>query len=293
MTKHRYWTELAVVQPDVTAKQPPARLPESFLCPWLRPAERGVVAELGLGMRKEEADRGRDGESFLPAAPAPPHWAVRAATALAILFKVGSIALAVLSVMVLSYLGVTVSWGLAFGLPWILAYFYFIWICPAHQLAMGIRKMKPWRMVWWPLTTAAHILLILAVLGSYITPSPHYLHIDSSNLRPLACLTLVLAILVFFEVIVLYAVFLIHTERVQLAAQTQQQAGRREEQPSLSQQLLPAGPPPSYHEAVQDGGAGGGAADDGGSDKELLPVSGTGHGILYSYQYRTTLKTIF
>lgn len=60
--------------------------------------------------------------------------------------------------------------------------------------------MKPWRMVWWPLTTAAHILLILAVLGSYITPSPHYLHIDSSNLRPLACLTLVLAILVFFEV---------------------------------------------------------------------------------------------
>ena len=88
MTKHRYWTELAVVQPDVTAKQPPARLPESFLCPWLRPAERGVVAELGLGMRKEEADRGRDGESFLPAAPAPPHWAVRAATALAILFKV-------------------------------------------------------------------------------------------------------------------------------------------------------------------------------------------------------------
>ena len=56
--------------------------------------------------------------------------------------QVGSIALAVLSVMVLSYLGVTVSWGLAFGLPWILAYFYFIWICPAHQLAMGIRYIS-------------------------------------------------------------------------------------------------------------------------------------------------------
>ena len=40
------------------------------------------------------------------------------------------------------------------------------------------------------------------------------------------------------QVIVLYAVFLIHTERVQLAAQTQQQAGRREEQPSLSQQSV-------------------------------------------------------
>ena len=36
----------------------------------------------------------------------------------------------------------------------------------------------------------------------------------------------------------LYAVFLIHAERVQLAAQTQQQAGRREEQPSLSQQSV-------------------------------------------------------
>ena len=53
--------------------------------------------------------------------------------------KVGSIAFAILSVLALTYLGIMISWGLAFGLPWILAYFYFIWICPAHQLTMGIR----------------------------------------------------------------------------------------------------------------------------------------------------------
>ena len=57
--------------------------------------------------------------------------------------QVGSIAFAIMSVVALTYLGIMISWGLAFGLPWILAYFYFIWICPAHQLSMGIKKCKP------------------------------------------------------------------------------------------------------------------------------------------------------
>merc|ERR1711936_1551777 len=64
----------------------------------------------------------------------PPHWAVRSAAAIALLFKVGAIVLGLVSVVLLSYLGIMMSWGLAFGLPWTLAYFYFIWICPAHQL---------------------------------------------------------------------------------------------------------------------------------------------------------------
>ena len=50
--------------------------------------------------------------------------------------------LGLVSVVLLSYLGIMMSWGLAFGLPWTLAYFYFIWICPAHQLTMGIRCNK-------------------------------------------------------------------------------------------------------------------------------------------------------
>ena len=50
--------------------------------------------------------------------------------------------LGLVSVVLLSYLGIMMSWGLAFGLPWTLAYFYFIWICPAHQLTMGIRSEK-------------------------------------------------------------------------------------------------------------------------------------------------------
>jgi hypothetical protein len=53
--------------------------------------------------------------------------------------QVGAILLGLVSVALLSYLGIMMSWGLAFGLPWCLAYFYFIWICPAHQLTMGIR----------------------------------------------------------------------------------------------------------------------------------------------------------
>ena len=58
---------------------------------------------------------------------------------LMICLKVGAIVLGLVSVVLLSYLGIMMSWGLAFGLPWTLAYFYFIWICPAHQLTMGIR----------------------------------------------------------------------------------------------------------------------------------------------------------
>jgi len=74
----------------------------------------------------------------------PPHWAIRSAAAIALLFKVGAIVLGLVSVVLLSYLGIMMSWGLAFGLPWTLAYFYFIWICPAHQLTMGIRcYLKP------------------------------------------------------------------------------------------------------------------------------------------------------
>ena len=86
-----------------------------------------------------------------------PHWAVRAAASIALLIKavfvlvirlktlphsthqVAAIAMAIMSVILLSFLGIMMTWGLAFGLPWTLAYFYFIWICPAHQLSMGIR----------------------------------------------------------------------------------------------------------------------------------------------------------
>ena len=70
-----------------------------------------------------------------------------------ICLKVGAIVLGLVSVVLLSYLGIMMSWGLAFGLPWTLAYFYFIWICPAHQLSMGIKKCKPHRMVWWAAAT--------------------------------------------------------------------------------------------------------------------------------------------
>ena len=38
----------------------------------------------------------------------------------------------VLSVMWLSSLGVKISWGLAFSLPWILAYFYLLYGSAPH-----------------------------------------------------------------------------------------------------------------------------------------------------------------
>merc|ERR1712110_946845 len=91
-------------------------------------------------------------------------------TSIALLFKVGSIAFAILSVLALTYLGIMISWGLAFGLPWILAYFYFIWICPAHQVSMGIRKLKPHRMLWFVVSTLVHILISTVLLISWTAP---------------------------------------------------------------------------------------------------------------------------
>ena len=110
-----------------------------------------------------------------------------------------SICLAVLAVLALSYLGIMISWGLAFGLPWILAYFYFVWICPAHQVSMGIRytrnvmicsidfstyinimalltffvvtrKLKPHRMLWFVVSTLVHILISTVLLISWTVP---------------------------------------------------------------------------------------------------------------------------
>merc|ERR550534_3123983 len=92
------------------------------------------------------------------------------------------------------------SWGLAFGLPWTLAYFYFIWICPAHQLTMGIRKLKPYRMLWWVASTGFHIVLLGIGLASTTSISSSYLHIDhASHLKPVVFLSLILAILIFME----------------------------------------------------------------------------------------------
>ena len=50
--------------------------------------------------------------------------------------------LAVVSVLSVLWWSSFGRWGLAFSLPWILAYFYFIWICPAHQLSVGIRRVE-------------------------------------------------------------------------------------------------------------------------------------------------------
>jgi len=150
----------------------------------------------------------------------PPHWAVRSAAAIALLFKVGAIVLGLVSVVLLSYLGIMMSWGLAFGLPWTLAYFYFIWICPAHQLTMGIRKLKPYRMLWWVASTGFHIVLLAIGLASTTTISSSYLHIDhASHLKPVVFLSLILAILTIFEVLVIYAVILIFMEKNRLEAQ--------------------------------------------------------------------------
>jgi len=106
-----------------------------------------------------------------------PHWAVKGAAAIALLFKIGAIALAFLAVILLSYLGIMMSWGLAFGLPWTLAYFYFLWICPSHQLSMGIRKLKPFRMIWWLASTGVHCILLALVCTSYISFSEDFLHV--------------------------------------------------------------------------------------------------------------------
>ena len=94
-----------------------------------------------------------------------------------------------------------ISWGLAFGLPWILAYFYFIWICPAHQLSMGIRKCKPHRMMWWLASTFLHIVPITVILTSYaILPKSLIDQEETNHERIVLTLSLILAILTFFEV---------------------------------------------------------------------------------------------
>lgn len=180
----------------------------------------------------------------------PPHWAVRSAAAIALLFKVGAIALALLAVVLLSYLGIMMSWGLAFGLPWTLAYFYFIWICPAHQLSMGIRKLKPYRMLWWVASTGLHCVLLVLVLTSYTTFSSNYLHVDHVSLvKPLVFLCLVLGILLVFEVLVIYAFFLVYVEKSRLDAETSQFS----QQFSLSsEERTSSSPPPTYSEVVQE-----------------------------------------
>jgi len=179
----------------------------------------------------------------------PPHWAVRSAAAIALLFKVGAIVLGLISVVLLSYLGIMMSWGLAFGLPWTLAYFYFIWICPAHQLTMGIRKLKPYRMLWWVASTGLHILVLALVLAS--TTSLSYLHIGHANLanlaKPVVFLSLILAILVIFEVLVLYAVFLIFLEKSRVEAQTERTVYSDS---ILSSPARTTTPPPAYSDLV-------------------------------------------
>jgi len=179
----------------------------------------------------------------------PPHWAVRSAAAIALLFKVGAIVLGLISVVLLSYLGIMMSWGLAFGLPWTLAYFYFIWICPAHQLTMGIRKLKPYRMLWWVASTGLHILVLALVLAS--TTSISYLHIGHANLanlaKPVVFLSLILAILVIFEVLVLYAVFLIFMEKSRVEARSERTVYSDS---ILSSPARTTTPPPAYSDLV-------------------------------------------
>lgn len=177
----------------------------------------------------------------------PPHWAVRSAAAIALLFKVGAIVLGIVAVILLSYLGIMMSWGLAFGLPWTLAYFYFIWICPAHQLTMGIRKLKPYRMLWWVASTGLHILILSLVLASETTFSSSYLHVDhASHLKPVVFLSLILAILAIFEVLVIYAVFLIFLEKCRFEAQTE----RTVFSDSISSPERSSSPPPAYSDLV-------------------------------------------
>jgi len=180
---------------------------------------------------------------------ANPHWAVRSAASIALLFKIGAIGLAALSVVLLSYLGIMMSWGLAFGLPWTLAYFYFIWICPSHQLSMGIRKLKPYRMLWWVAATAVHIILILGILASYTTFSTSYLHIDDAKLvKPVVFLSVILAILTLFEILVIYAIFLIKAEKQKLDSESS--AFFMSLSPSSMSARSSSTPPPSYADSA-------------------------------------------
>merc|ERR1719166_686678 len=152
------------------------------------------------------------------------HWAVKAANSIALLFKVGSIAFAFLSVLALTYLGIMISWGLAFGLPWILAYFYFIWICPAHQLSMGIKKCKPPRMVWWAAATFLHIVPITVILTSYtLLPNSLIDQEETNHGRVVLTLSLILAILTLFEITVIYATYIVQRERKRRESQEVEQ----------------------------------------------------------------------
>jgi len=143
-----------------------------------------------------------------------------------------------------------ISWGLAFGLPWILAYFYFIWICPAHQLSMGIKKCKPHRMVWWAAATFLHIVPITVILTSYsLLPNSLIDQEETNHGRVVLTLSLILAILTLFEITVIYATYIVQRER------------KRRENLSDTEQSSTAiynprstisSPPPSYSEVASD-----------------------------------------
>ena len=63
------------------------------------------------------------------------------------------------------------------------------------------RKLKPYRMLWWVASTGFHILLLSFGLASTTTISSSYLHIDqASHVKPVVFLSLILAILIIFEV---------------------------------------------------------------------------------------------
>jgi len=179
-----------------------------------------------------------------------PHWAVRAAASIALLIKVAAIAMAIMSVILLSYLGIMMSWGLAFGLPWTLAYFYFIWICPAHQLSMGIRKLKPYRMLWLVSSIGVHIVLLLTPLTSFTTFSSSYLHIhQASHTTPVIVLATISALLALFQVLVIYAFFLVKSERRKCNRETSE-VFRSPTSSSLRSIRSSSSPPPPYSEVA-------------------------------------------
>jgi len=75
-------------------------------------------------------------------------------------------------------------------------------------------------MLWWVASTGFHIVLLGIGLASTTSISSSYLHIDhASHLKPVVFLSLILAILTIFEVLVIYAVILIFMERNRLEAQ--------------------------------------------------------------------------
>lgn len=177
------------------------------------------------------------------------HWTVRATAYIATFFKAISICLAVLAVLALSYLGIMISWGLAFGLPWILAYFYFVWICPAHQVSMGIRKLKPHRMLWFVVSTLVHILISTVLLISWTVPKS-WPSLDFGKDHQLTFglgLCLFLSLLLTFEVIIIHAILVIWRERKRLQTSDHNTC-------SLLDSLgnFGSSPPPSYQEVYTE-----------------------------------------